>query len=105
MNKIIRNGLIAFGCILAAGFVIDDELKSNLVVQEAEARIGKPATPRSVAGVARRTTRRRVRRTTRYVAILPRGCTRVVVNGNSLYQCGVTYYQARGGQYVVVYVD
>ena len=32
---------------------------------EAEARIGRPATPGSIAGVARRTTRRTFRQTTR----------------------------------------
>ena len=31
-------------------------------VEEAQARVGRPATPASVAGVARRTTRRTVRR-------------------------------------------
>lgn len=33
-------------------------------IAEAQARVGRPATPASVAGVARRTTRRTVRRTT-----------------------------------------
>lgn len=75
------------------------------IVPQAESRIGRPLTPLSVAGVARRTTRRVVRRSTIYAATLPRGCATVVINGASYYQCGATYYQPYGGQYVVVYVD
>jgi hypothetical protein len=36
--------------------------RSGTVVSQAEAVVGRPATPGSVAGVARRTTRRAVRR-------------------------------------------
>lgn len=75
------------------------------LVAPAEARIGRPLTPVSVAGVARRTTRRAIRRSAIYVSTLPRGCATVVVNGASIYQCGATYYQPYQGQYVVVYVD
>lgn len=85
--------------------MIDGWYPVGLVVSDAEARIGRPATPGSVAGVARRTTRRTVRRTTMYVATLPRGCTTVVINGSTLYQCGGTYYQSYNSQYVVVNVD
>ncbi len=35
----------------------------SIGVEQAQARVGRPATPGSVAGVARRTTRRTVRRT------------------------------------------
>jgi hypothetical protein len=35
----------------------------SIGVEKAQARVGRPATPASVAGVARRTTRRTVRRT------------------------------------------
>ncbi|MCO8146123.1 hypothetical protein NHN26_12920 [Rhodovulum tesquicola] len=75
------------------------------VVKQAEARVGRPATPVSAAGVARRTTRRIVRRTTVYIATLPAGCVTVTINGASYYQCGATYYQPYGGQYVVVVID
>jgi hypothetical protein len=75
------------------------------VVAPAEARVGRPWTPVSVAGVARRTTRRVIRRSTIYAATLPAGCATVVINGGSYYQCGATYYQPYGGQYVVVYVE
>jgi hypothetical protein len=71
----------------------------------AHAVVGRPATPASVAGVARRTTRRTIYRTSMYVASLPPSCTVVVIEGTSLHQCGGTYYQASGSQYVVVKVD
>ena len=75
------------------------------LVGEAQARVGRPMTPVSVAGVARRSTRRAIRRSTIYVATLPRGCTQVNIDGTVLQQCGGTYYQSYQGQYVVVYVD
>ncbi|WP_333834988.1 hypothetical protein [Rubrimonas sp.] len=71
----------------------------------AEARVGRPLTPVSVAGVARRTTRRVVRRTTVYVAALPAGCRPVVINGANFYSCGAVYYQPHGNQYVLVEVQ
>ncbi len=97
---------IAIGCsVMAAGIIIDGWLNGGIMINEAEARIGRPATPGSVAGVARRTTRRTIRRTSVYIATLPRGCTTVVIEGTSLHQCGSTYYQAYNSQYVVVNVD
>ncbi len=101
---------ISMACLLlAAGFVVDDTLApwlpASLVTREAQARVGRPATPVSVAGVARRTTRRRIRRSTVFVATLPRSCTQVNIEGTALMLCGTTYYQASGTQYVVVYVD
>jgi hypothetical protein len=62
-------------------------------------------TPVSVAGVARRTTRRTIVATPAYVAALPPACTVVVIEGTTLHQCGATYYQASGSQYVVVNVQ
>ncbi len=75
------------------------------LVGEAQARVGRPMTPVSVAGVARRSTLRAVRRSTINVATLPRGCSQVNIDGTVLQQCGGTYYQPHQGQYVVVYVD
>jgi len=75
------------------------------LVPTAEAIIGRPRTPVSYAGVARRVTRRVIRRSTIYVATLPKGCTTVVIEGTTLQQCGGTYYQPYKTQYVVVYVD
>ena len=74
-------------------------------VKEAHAVVGRPATPGSWAGVARRTTRRVIIATSIYVASLPPNCTTVVVENVSLHQCGGTYYQPHGNQYVVVNVE
>ena len=75
------------------------------LVGDAYAVVGRPATPGSVAGVARRTTRRVVRRSTIYVSALPAGCVQTSVNGGVVWRCGGTYYQPYGGRYVVVYID
>jgi hypothetical protein len=99
-------GIVTMGiCLIAADFFADVLFQKVFVVKEAEARLGRPITPGSVAGVARRTTRRTIRRTTVLVATLPRGCTTVVIEGVQLHQCGGTYYQPYRGQYVVVHVD
>jgi hypothetical protein len=92
---------------LISAFLLVDGLfiPAATFVSSAEARVGRPLTPGSVAGVARRTTRRVVRRSSIYVATLPAGCARVVVNGVALSRCGGTYYQPYGGRYVVVYVN
>jgi len=71
-------------------------------VNEAGAVVGRPATPGSVAGVARRTTRRTIRRGA-YVAHLPAGCPLGSYYGYSLYYCGGTYYQKSGSGFVIVY--
>ena len=95
--------------LLAAALLTEIEpvsiVLTGSVVSEAEARIGRPATPRSVAGVARRTTRRVVRRTARYVAVLPGGCARATLYGAAVWNCAGVYYQPYGGQYVIVVVD
>ena len=91
--------------MIGAGLLVDVPLPGERTVNEAEARFGRPATPVSVAGVARRTTRRTIRRSTIYRATLPMGCTTVVIEGATLHQCGGTYYQPYNNQYVVVYVD
>ena len=56
------------------------------------------------AGVARRTTRRIVA-TSVVVATLPPACTTVVIEGTTLQQCGGTYYQPSGNQYMEVKVE
>jgi hypothetical protein len=72
------------------------------LVSDAEARVGRPATPGSVAGVARRTTRRVIRRGA-YIGAIPAGCPYGSYYGYSLYYCGGVYYQRSGSGYVVVY--
>ena len=105
MKTIIRV-LVIGCCVLAADLLTDGLFNSRILLKtEAEARIGRPLTPISVAGVARRTTRRTIRRTAVYVAALPGGCKTVVIEGATLHQCGGTYYQASGSQFVVVNID
>jgi hypothetical protein len=58
--------------------------------------------PASPAGVARRTTRRVIRRGA-YVAVIPVGCAYGTYYGYSLFYCGGVYYQKSGSGYVVVY--
>ena len=100
----LRTISLALG-LLGAALAVDVWLPGGFVCGVAEAVVGRPATPGSVAGVARRTTRRCIRRTSIYVASLPPSCTTVVVEGTSLQQCGGTYYQPSGNQYVVVNVE
>jgi hypothetical protein len=52
---------VAAAAVLAAGLVWNGETTvDNGLVTSAEARVGRPLTPMSYAGVARRTTRRAV---------------------------------------------
>lgn len=104
MKRINRIVLTACG-LLVAGAVADGVFSRGIVVQNAEAIVGRPLTPVSVAGVARRTTRRTIYRSTVYAATLPGGCSTVVIEGTSLYQCGATYYQSYNNQYVIVTVN
>lgn len=98
--------VVALGLGLAVGgFPPVANFEGLSLVSEAHAVVGRPLTPVSYAGVARRTTRRVIRRTTIYVATLPPACTVVVIEGTSLHFCGGTYYQPYGTQYVVVHVD
>jgi hypothetical protein len=71
---------LAFG-ILGSGEL---SLRNGLVlsIASAEARVGRPATPVSVAGVARRTTRRAVVGGAAVgAATVGAACVRVLVNG------------------------
>ena len=103
MNSMQRLMIGACG-LLAAGAVMDGVLGGGLM-PPAAAVVGRPATPVSAAGVARRTTSRMIYATSVYVATLPAGCTTVIIEGTSLYSCGGTYYQPYGTQYVVVTVN
>lgn len=106
MTMLARTRTIAIVCsLIAASAIFDGSMNSGIFISNAEARIGRPMTPISVAGVSRRTTRRVIRRTAVVAATLPRGCTTVVIDGTTLSQCGGTYYQAQGNQYVIVNVN
>ncbi len=71
-------------------------------ISEAQARVGRPATPISGAGVARRTTRRAIRYGAVVVA-LPAGCVYGTYYGYKLYSCGGAYYQPSGSGFMIVY--
>ncbi|MGB8714617.1 MAG: hypothetical protein WCD50_16015 [Onishia taeanensis] len=62
MNVLKRFGIVlALGAIMMFGSVIQERLSipgANLMVPKAEAFVGRPLTPVSVAGVARRSARR-----------------------------------------------
>jgi hypothetical protein len=90
---------------LLAGLVAEVGLDGGFLVPQAQAVVGRPVTPVSYAGVARRTTRRAIYVTSVYRATLPTGCSTVVIEGTTLYLCGTTYYQQSGSQYVVVQVQ
>ena len=72
------------------------------------ARVGRPATPASVAGVHRRTRRRTRRRVAvgMSMAYLPYGCggATVMYGGYPHYYCGGIYYQPQQQGTTVVYV-
>jgi len=97
--------MLALGITLVGMDFLPGDLVGGFAVKEAHAVVGRPLTPVSYAGVARRTTRRMVYATSVYVATLPPACTTVIIDGTTLHQCGVTYYQASGSQYVVVNVS
>ena len=104
MKSAIGSTLVAIG-LLAVGAIIETATDQRLLIAPAEAIVGRPLTPVSYAGVARRTTRRMIYRTSVYVAVLPASCTIVLIEGASLHYCGGTYYQPYGTQYVVVNVQ
>ncbi len=104
INTICKTFFLSLS-LLAAGFIFDGWQGAGMMISEVEARVGRPMTPVSVAGVSRRTTRRTIRRTAVYTSTLPRNCTTIIIEGTSLYQCGSTYYQSHNNQYVVVNVD
>lgn len=104
MKSIIR--AIALSCgFLVAATAIDGLFHANIVVQEAAAIIGRPLTPLSYAGAARRTTRRMIYATSTYVPALPVGYTTTIVEGTTLYYYNGVYYKPSGNQYVVVTVQ
>ncbi|MGD8677511.1 MAG: hypothetical protein PVG16_00785 [Chromatiales bacterium] len=104
IKSIMRTVLVAT-LIAFIGLMGDLAFDLKFAVQDAEARFGRPLTPISYAGVARRTTRRAIFATSVYVDTLPGSCQTVIVEGTSLYLCGSTYYQSSAGRYVVVNVN
>ena len=68
-TRLIRSAAVA-AAVFVGGFIADVSptvwQSRGSVISQAEAVIGRPGTPGSVAGVARRQTRRAVRRGYRY---------------------------------------
>ncbi|SDR64280.1 hypothetical protein SAMN05519103_09617 [Rhizobiales bacterium GAS113] len=64
-SRLIR-GAAVLGALFVGGFMADVSPSTwqskGTIISQAEAVIGRPGTPRSAAGVARRSTRRVVRR-------------------------------------------
>jgi hypothetical protein len=72
--------VLAFGTLGSVAWSPGDGL--GLSIESAEARVGRPLTPVSVAGVARRTTRRAVVGGAAVgAATVGAACVRVLVNG------------------------
>ena len=107
-NKRSRRAMPAMvlaSAALLGGLLAEVGLDGGFLIPEAQAVVGRPVTPVSYAGVARRSTRRAIYVTSVYRATLPTGCSTVVIEGTTLYLCGTTYYQQSGSQYVVVQVQ
>lgn len=85
----------------------------GLVAEEAAAIVGRPLTPVSYAGVARRTARRTTYAyaatapyhysSAAYVSTLPAGCNTVVTAGVAYRSCGATMYRPYFNGTTVVY--
>ncbi|WP_246683071.1 hypothetical protein [Mesorhizobium sp. B2-8-3] len=104
--KKYRSAAALLALAITAVEIVGSAVPALSPVSTAEARIGAPWTPRSAAGVARRTTTWRVlRHTTTWVATLPTGCVRTKVNGFDVWRCGGTYYRLYQGRYIVVVAD
>ena len=92
-------------CLAAAvgmsGLELGGGLPIPFGVKEAEARVGRPLTPLSVAG----TTRRVARRTAYRINTLPAGCVYGLYYGAYYHNCGGVYYVKDGTVYVKVVFD
>ena len=125
MKTIPRNGVLVFGLAIVSLCSVPD----GGLLSEAQARVGRPATPVSYAGVARRTT---VRAATPGVGApgvgvtpapgvgtlgpvgtvvyalpsVPSGCIPTLVNGIEYQRCESTWYQVQNTgssvQYIIV---
>ena len=77
-QALLATATLAFGTLASINWSPSEGL--SLGVESAQARVGRPLTPVSVAGVARRTTRRAVVGGA-VVGAGVAGCARVLVNG------------------------
>ena len=110
IEKILKQRpTIVFLLLLSFALLIDFpvvDIPNLSIIKNAEARMGRPASPNSVAGVHRRTRRRTARRVTAgtRVRTLPTGCTTVVTRGVKYHRCGGVYYRPYYEGNTVVYV-
>jgi hypothetical protein len=81
-QTLLATATVAFGMLASINWLPDQGL--SVAIESAQARVGRPLTPVSVAGVARRQTRRAVVGTAA-VGAAAAGCHRVLVNG--VYVC------------------
>ncbi|MHB8270736.1 hypothetical protein [Bradyrhizobium sp.] len=80
LRAVLAAAVIAVGVTGSVDWSRDNGL--SLSIDSAQARVGRPLTPVSVAGVARRTHRRAVVGGAAVgAAVVAPGCVRVVVNG------------------------
>ena len=77
-RALLATAVLAVGALVSPGWSPGGGL--SLSIDSAQARVGRPLTPVSVAGVARRTTRRAVVGGAA-VGLPMGGCVRVLVNG------------------------
>ena len=108
-NQIGRRPILLFLFVLSLALIMElpvVDIPKISTAKEAQAAIGRPASPNSVAGVRRRTRRRTHRRIaagTR-VRTLPAGCTKVIRRGVTYHHCGGVYYRPGYEGNNVVYV-
>ena len=81
-QALLATAVLAVGALVSPGWSPSGGL--SLSIDSARARVGRPGTPVSVAGVARRTTRRAVvgGAAVGAAAYGAGGCVRVLVNGS-----------------------
>jgi hypothetical protein len=78
-RALLASATLAFGTLASINWSPGEGLA--VAVDSAQARVGRPLTPVSVAGVARRSTRRAVVGGAA-VGVAATGCVRVLVNGS-----------------------
>ena len=80
-QALLATAVLAVGALVSPGW--SPSVGPSLSIDSAQARVGRPLTPVSVAGVARRTTRRAVVGGAAVgAAAVGTACVRVLVNGS-----------------------
>ena len=109
MNRLGKIAIVALAAATGfAGLELGESLSDvglPYVVRPAEAVVGRPLTPVSVAGTARRTSRRVARRTSYRINTLPAGCVYGPYYGAYYYNCAGAYYVQEGTVYIKVVFD